>query len=256
MGESIMADMRKEWSGKQFDLRESSFMHAPYSLEFAFYDAVREGDVRRVEKLCENDFIRQEGLGQLSKNSLRNAVYHFIITAALVARYCISGGMEHEAAYGLSDFYIQKADQCTTVGQVSQLHGIMSTDYAKRMNALKKDRIDSKPVAECIDYIYGNLHTRITLTMLADYVKLNPSYLSRLFKQTTGVTVSLYIQNKKIADARNMLKYTDLSVSDISSVLAFPTQSYFIEVFKKHEGMTPKQYREVCFREIDAGSES
>ena len=87
--------------------------------------------------------------------------------------------------------------------------------------------------------------------MLADYVKLNPSYLSRLFKQTTGVPVSVYIQSKKVADARNMLKYTDFSVSAIASILAFPTQSYFIEVFKKYEGMTPKQYREPCFREID-----
>lgn len=250
-----MPDIKKEWSGKQFDLREKGFMHSPYSLELAFYNAVREGDVKRVEKLCEDDFIRQEGLGELSQNPLRNAIYHFIISAALVARYCISGGMEHEAAYGLSDFYIQKADQCTAVEKVSQLHNVMSIDYVKRMNVLKKDRICSKPVTECIDYIYSNLHSKITLSMLADYVKLNPSYLSRLFKQTTGVSASVYIQGKKVADARNLLRYTNFSVSDIASILAYPTQSYFIEVFKKHEGMTPKQYREVCFREIDAQRE-
>lgn len=255
MGGSIMTDMKKEWSSKQFDLRENGFMHSPYRLELAFYNAVREGDVKRVEKLCEDDFIRQEGLGQLSQIPLRNVIYHFIISAALVARYCISGGMEHEAAYGLSDFYIQKADQCTAVEQVSQLHNVMSIDYAKRMNELKKDRIYSKPVTECIDYIYGNLHSRITLSMLADYVKLNPSYLSRLFKQTTGVSASMYIQTKKVADARNLLKYTDFSVSDIASILAYPTQSYFIEVFKKHDGMTPKQYREACFHQIDAQRE-
>lgn len=245
-----MVDMKKEWSGRQFMMREVNFLHAPYEPEFAFYVAVRSGNVEKVNHLCKNDFIDNEGLGKLSDNPLHNAVYHFIITTALVARFCIDGGMEHEVAYGLSDFYIQKADKCGTPEQISQLHGAMSIDYAQRMAALKKEGIFSKPVAKCMDYIYGNLHTRITLAMLAEYVNLNPNYLSRLFKKETGISISLYIQRKKIEAAQNMLGFMDDSVAQIASTLSFPTQSYFIEVFKKQVGMTPKKYREFCFRKI------
>lgn len=229
---------------------ESCVIHAPYSPEIAFYTAVRDGDVKKVAKLCECDFVSKKGFGELSDNPLRNAVYHFIISVALVARYCIDGGMGHEAAYELSDFYIQQADRCTAVPQISQLHDRMATDYVQRMSVLKKNQIFSKPVAECMDYIYANLYTRITLTMLADYVRLNPSYLSRLFKKTTGVTVSFYIRQKKMEEARNLLRFTDDSIAQIASALAFPTQSYFIEVFQKQEGMTPKKYRSLTFRKI------
>ncbi|HEX3017105.1 MAG TPA: helix-turn-helix domain-containing protein [Caproicibacter sp.] len=243
-------DITKEWNYEQFILHESNFIHAPYEPEFAFYTAVKSGDINRVTKLCENNFIKTKGLGKLSDNPLHNAVYHFIITVALVARYCIDGGMEHEVAYGLSDFYIQKADKCTTAEEISRLHSIMSIDYTKRMNVLKKNKIYSKPVAECIDYIYGNLHLRITLAMLANYVDLNPDYLSRLFKKVTGIPVSQYIQHKKIEAAQNMLRYMDCSTSLIASTLAFPTQSYFTKVFKKQVGMTPTKYREFWSRKF------
>ncbi len=245
-----MTDMKKGWDCGRLLPYENDVMHAPYSPEIAFYTAVRDGDVKKVAKLCECDFVSKKGFGELSDNPLRNAVYHFIISVALVARYCIDGGMGHEAAYELSDFYIQQADRCTAAAQISQLHDRMAMDYAERMNALRKNRIFSKPVAECMDYIYANLYTKITLTMLANYVGLNPSYISRLFKKTTGVPVSRYIQQKKIEAARNMLHFTDDSIAQIASALAFPSQSYFIEVFQKQEGMTPKKYRSLTFRKI------
>ncbi|MBP1756183.1 MAG: AraC family transcriptional regulator, partial [Firmicutes bacterium] len=150
-------DMSKEWSYKEFIMREDNISHAPYGPEFDFYGAVKAGDIAKVTKLSENAFTDKIGLGRLSDNPLRNIRYHFIITVAMVARYCIEGGMEHEAAYRLSDFYIQQADQCTAIDQIERLHSIMTIDYTKRMKALKMDKIISKPVVKCIDYIYKNL---------------------------------------------------------------------------------------------------
>jgi YesN/AraC family two-component response regulator len=244
-------DFNKEWSYKEFVMREDNISHAPYGPEFDFYVSVKSGDLDKVTKLSEITLTDKIGLGQLSDNPLRNIRYHFIITVAMVARYCIEGGMEHEAAYRLSDFYIQQADQCTTIEQISRLHSIMTIDYTKRMNALKKDKIFSKPIVKCIDYIYKNLNVRVTVAMLAEYIDLNPSYLSKLFIKETGISVSMYIQKRKIETAQNMLKYSDYSPAQIASILAFPTQSYFIEVFRKRVGMTPKKYQEHCFRETE-----
>jgi YesN/AraC family two-component response regulator len=61
----------------------------------------------------------------------------------------------------------------------------------------------------------------------------------------------MYIQKRKIETAQNMLKYSDYSPTQIASILAFPTKSYFIEVFKKYVGMTPKKYQDHCFREFE-----
>ena len=77
-------------------------------------------------------------------------------------------------------------------------------------------KICSKPVVDCIDYIYEHLHTRITVKDLADHVNLNPSYLSRLFKKETGTAIGEYIQIKKIETAQNMLVYSDYTLSQIA----------------------------------------
>jgi YesN/AraC family two-component response regulator len=248
-------NIQKEWNDREFIMQEDNISHAPYGAEFDFYAAVKSGDTGKVIKLSEKAFTEKNGLGQLSDNPLRNIRYHFIITVAMVARYCIEGGMEHEAAYRLSDFYIQQADQCTAIDQISRLHSIMTIDYTKRMKALKMDKIFSKPIVTCIDYIYRNLNARITVAMLAEYIDLHPNYLSKLFKKETGISISMYIQKRKVETAQNMLKYSDYSPAQIASILAFPTQSYFIEVFKKRVGMTPKKYQEFCFRETEISRE-
>ena len=111
------------------------------------------------------------------------------------------------------------------------------------MKGLRKSKITSMPVAKAVDYIYDHLNTRITLSVLAEHVGVNPSYLSRVFKKEMGDTVNGYIKNKKLETARNMLLYSDFTAAEISFILAFNSQSYFTEVFRKKYGLTPSDFR-------------
>ncbi len=52
-----------------------------------------------------DSFLQLEGTRVLSRNPLNNIKYHFVVTAAMLTRYCINGGLEPEQAYRLSDFY-------------------------------------------------------------------------------------------------------------------------------------------------------
>lgn len=246
-------NIQKEFAYKEYVQRENETMRAPYNPELEFYSAIKSGNLTKVRSLCEEPLISKEGLGILSNNELQNIKYHFAITTALCARYCIEGGMDFATAYSLSDFYIQKADQCKTTIEVSNLHQVLCEDYTKRMRALRKQTIYSKHVADCIDYIYDHLHTRITIIVLANHVKLNPTYLSRLFKKETGIPIRNYIQAKKIDTAKNMLIYSEHALSEIASILAFPSQSYFTEVFHKTTGLTPTEYRSTHLRSIEIG---
>lgn len=236
--------IEKEQIYHQYLQREKEFIRAPYQSEFEFYAAVRSGDVARVKQLCEENFEgKQEGWGLLSTNPLQNLKYHFAITVAMIARQCIEGGMELSDSYSLSDFYIRKADESKKASEITDLHKTMCVDYAKKMRALRKKMITSMPVARAVDYIYDHLHTQITLEELADYVKLNPAYFSRLFKKEMGIPVSTYIRRQKVETAKNMLAYSEFQVSQIAQILAFPSQSYFAEIFKKETGFTPMEYK-------------
>ena len=236
--------IEKEQIYHQYLQREKEFIRAPYQSEFEFYAAVRSGDVARVKQLCEENFEgKQEGWGLLSTNPLQNLKYHFAITVAMIARQCIEGGMELSDSYSLSDFYIRKADESRKASEITDLHKTMCVDYAKKMHSLRKKMITSMPVARAVDYIYDHLHTQITLEDLADYVKLNPAYFSRLFKKEMGIPVSTYIRRQKVETAKNMLAYSEFQVSQIAQILAFPSQSYFAEIFKKETSFTPMEYK-------------
>lgn len=235
--------IKKEWAYREYINRENNIPHAPYEAEINFYNAVKRGDTKKVAEYCREDFAAKEGWGILSSDELKNLTYHFIISTAIISRYCIDAGLSHEEAYSLSDFYIQKADNCKDLKSISALHNTMAMDYAEKMHKLKNKGIYSKHIVKCINYIYDNLHTRITIENLAAHTGLNPSYLSKLFKKETGMAVSTYITTQKIETAKNMLKYSEYTPSEIASALAFPSQSYFTEVFKKYTNTTPGTYR-------------
>ena len=108
-----------------------------------------------IRDSCKEDaFIDLKGTGVLSRNPLTNIKYHFVVTTAMITRYCIDGGLEPEQAYRLSDFYILRMDSCTTVRQVADLHHEMVKDFTGKMILQKKSSILSKPVMQCVDYIY------------------------------------------------------------------------------------------------------
>ena len=242
-------NLQKEWYQTEVDQSELSLTHRPVTEEYSFYQAVRDGNLPFVQRNCDvNTFQNPEGMGVLSRNPLQNLKYHFVVTAAMITRFCIEGGMEEEQAYRLSDFYILKMDTCTTTAQVSQIHHAMVLDYTGKMKLLRKNAIMSMPVSECIDYIYANINQRITIEDLAAHTGLSASYLSRLFKQDMGVSVSSYIREKKIEKAQHLLRFSDVDYISIANYLAFSSQSHFIQVFSEFTGMTPKQYREKYYK--------
>ena len=102
--------MEKEFIYKEFLRKEENILRAPYNPELEFYSVIKSGDVKTAEQLCKDTFTDKKGLGVLSKDPMQNLKYHFVITIAIIARYCIDGGMDVSTSYALSDFYIQKAD--------------------------------------------------------------------------------------------------------------------------------------------------
>jgi AraC-like DNA-binding protein len=242
--------MEKELHQKLFIAREMHDYHAPYEREYGYYDAVQKGDIRMLKgKFLDKLIYEKDGMGILSQNEVRNVLYHVIISVAMVSRYCIEGGMDAETTYSLSDLYIQRADSCKSKEELGKLHREMTLDFASRMRKLQKEKIYSKHVVRCIEYIYDHLHEKISIKDLAQETGLHENYLSHLFKQEMGVTILQYIQNKKLEQAEYRLKHTDSSILEISNDLNFSSQSYFIQIFKKKNGKTPKEYRNDYFRQ-------
>lgn len=234
-------DTRKALSGHLFEKRENGMRHAPFERELAFYESVCSGNLEAVKTVFTP--LGGEGFGKLSEDPLRNLKYHLVVSIAMVTRFCLNAGMSPEEAYSMSDVYIQQTDVCQSEDEIHEIHYRMTIEFTKRMRQIKSSRVYSKTMTMILDYISDHLHEKILVKDIADYVSCSVPYLSRLFHAETGVTVSKYIMDKKIEAAANMLQFSDYSSLEISNYLQFSSQSYFIKQFKKHIGITPKEYR-------------
>lgn len=92
-------------------------------------------------------------------------------------------------------------------------------------------------------YIDQNFHTTITLDDLEKNLSISKFHLSKEFKKYTGLTIGEYIISNRLSCAKELLKYSDLSINEITYKSGMNNVSHFINLFKNREGTTPLAYR-------------
>lgn len=124
--------------------------------------------------------------------------------------------------------------------------------YLKRMESVPSTRKSGAAVYNrfkhavddyFIELASGKSDTQASVSLMADRLHLNPSYLNSLIKQLTGKTASAYIHEKTTLEAKSYLMHTDLQVAEISYRLGFTNLSYFDRFFKRLTGETPLGFR-------------
>jgi YesN/AraC family two-component response regulator len=99
------------------------------------------------------------------------------------------------------------------------------------------------PVKKVIRYIETTSPGQITLAEAAKRVHMNACYLSQLFKQEMDMNFMDYVTDLRIREAKRLLTNTSLRVSEIADRLGYADIAYFSNLFKKHTGSTPSEYR-------------
>jgi len=102
---------------------------------------------------------------------------------------------------------------------------------------------DDEWVSLVEEYIGNRYMEPLTLDHLAEASHGSPYHLHRTFKRIKGVTPLDYVQNFRIAKAKELLAATDLPVAIVGSNVGLPNAPYFITLFKRKTGLTPAQYR-------------
>ena len=105
----------------------------------------------------------------------------------------------------------------------------------------KGDTVNALETA--VSYIDGHLAEELSVRELAALSYVSADHLTRLFKKQYGMTVSEYIQEKRIHLAGELLQRADMTISMVANTVGFGNYSYFTEQFKKHFGVTPREYQ-------------
>lgn len=127
----------------------------------------------------------------------------------------------------LSSKYI--TDILTLCFTISDLHDKNKTTYQK-LEVIK-------------EYIHQNFQYKLSLDEISELFYISKFHLSREFKEAFGITIGNYILAQRISFAKELLRFSNRSISSIATACGIPDTSYFNKVFKKSENMTASAYR-------------
>ena len=133
---------------------------------------------------------------------------------------------------------------------ISSIFYLMGALWGNRVTEAIKNQdegsIRSKAVFENFLKLVRDHHTKErNLSFYADKLFLTPKYLSKLIKTVSGKSAHEWIDSFVILEAKNLLKYSDMSIKSIVYELNFPNQTTFYRFFKTKTGMTPSEYRKM-----------
>ena len=224
-----------------YQKKENEQHNRTYILEEEILKLVRTGDCEGFKKFAysESNFH----IGVTGSTALRQLKNNIIITTTLCTRAAIDGGLDYDTAYQLSDYFIQSSERLTSADRLTDLLGKISYTFAEKVAQAKTPVSTDERMQKAIRYIQQNTNQHLTVGDVADYVGFSKSYFSAYFKKTLGFSVSAFILRCKLEEGRELLQYTDKSISTISEFLCFSSQSHFHTAFKKQFGMTPSEYR-------------
>ncbi|MCP8615896.1 response regulator transcription factor [Salirhabdus salicampi] len=121
---------------------------------------------------------------------------------------------------------------------------VIESEFLEILQKYAKEMDHSNLVTKAVQYIQEHYHEKLNLSVLAQELYANPSYLSRKFRNEVGVTFSDFLLNYRIEVAKQRLKGKGDNISTIAEECGFGSLHYFSSVFKKKTGLTPKAFRQ------------
>lgn len=221
--------------------REEEALYNSFNVEEAIVRFVETGQVNKLKDFAKQ--ARYTKIGEIAPSALRQWKNLFIVTTTLISRAAMRGGLSPSISYQLSNVYLQQVEKLKDIEAVKSLLWQVQIDYATRVsNAAIPSNIDNV-LHEIIQYIQNNINQPITVTEIASLAGYTRSSLSRKFKKELGINISNFIKETKLEEAKDLLSFSNESISKISNYLCFSSQSHFQKSFKEYTGITPEKYR-------------
>lgn len=179
-----------------------------------------------------NERYPKEGNGNFWKLDYENYFFYNNIELATtinkLVKECMSDSITKDA---LADLTLQEL-----LVRIIQTQTIKAIDT----NAFPDK---NSPIIPVVEYIRKNIRENISLKELSDKACMSTTSFYRFFKRELGMSPIEFILNEKIKQAKQLLKNPTIQVNEVCFQSGFEDCNYFIRLFKKYEGITPKQYQ-------------
>ena len=195
-------------------------------------DAARQEMLQKYELLPEMDYDQIVLIAEYI-----NDMVHYIVDRAVKSR------TRDETYKWLMSTNTEQLSEEMEIQEI-----LPQEDQLRRTGALPVK--PSSVVYPAVVYIRDHLQQEISMREMAELCHLSPSYFSRTFNKETGESFVNYISSRRIQLAKELLRDTGKSITQIADEVGYDNISHFIAVFKRTEGVTPSVYRSTGKRKI------
>jgi len=165
-----------------------------------------------------------------------------IALCVLISRCAVDAGVSMDQAIAINSLFFNEIYRLTTSESICLQAQKLLDHYFDHITTLNERPTNGK-VSEIKRFILQNHRENLTLEMIAGAVYLSPSYASRLFKTVQDCSIMEYLTAVRLEDAKRLLRNPMYLIDEIASKVGYSDASYFTKVFRKEEGITPTQYR-------------
>ena len=223
------------------DIKEEAILNKKSNINMEYFQSVTEKMRQAIyrkdtEKLCGQmeEFRLSCFMKQIDAEIVKEFYIRMILDWRMKTR-----GINFSSSSHSSDFIQKDMLLMTSIHEIEDyfiqfVHLALSSNEGTTTN---------KDILNACYYVSKHIDTKFSLDEVADYLYLNPSYFSRLFKKEVGITFIDYVKQQKMERAKELLELSDSPVGSISEQLGYDNQSYFIKIFKRYTGYTPLEYR-------------
>ena len=216
-------------------------MEERYKAENELMRAISHGQVHEGARLMAS--FESMPFEKRLDDPLRNLKNYSIIMNTLFRKAAETGGIHPIYLNEMSSDFAKKIEKIGSVSELRKLMGEMYRSYCLMVRKYTTKNY-SPIVHKAKLMIEADLSQDLSLSSLAAAQKINPSYLSTLFKKETGKTVTDYIFTERMKLAEKLLETTNLQIQTVALHCGILDVQYFSKLFKKHTGMPPKEYRQ------------
>ena len=225
---------------KRMESGGEEYLRYPFEKEIELTDFIQNGESDKaraaLNEILGNIFFSSGGDLKIIKARVLELV-------VLLSRAAVRGGGDAELILGMNYQYIGRIGSFENIESIASWLSRVISRFAEIVFDMR-DIKHADAIQKAMQFIRDNYHRKISLEDTADYVKLSPSYLSKLFKKELSQNFNTYLNEIRVDKSGNLLLNTDLQLIDIAGICGFEDQSYFTKVFKKYKGMSPGKYRE------------
>ena len=212
-----------------------------YDLENRMLTAIENGNVTEALQLYTQITVSVAGI-QRVRDELLNQKYKSYLMNTLSRKAIENAHVNLLTVDHMSRRFAALIDEANSVEELEQITKDLVYEYTATVMKVKSLNYSPR-ISKAIQYIEMHLDQPISLEQLAENIELAPAYLSRLFNQEVGQTVSQYIMSLRLDKGRNLLKTTSMRIDEVAQFVGFNQQSYFTKCFRQQYGLTPLQYR-------------